>query len=479
MKLSLSKERNVIYLCMYMLLCCTLTACNETEPAFMNDEETPVQIGADISLLSRATEAGFELNDTLGIYITKWEDGNTPASLLPTANYKDNAGFRLVGLPNEWVSANTVYYPSDDSKIDLYAYYPYRTPALTDGTVLNLAVAADQSSYRDYTFSDFMSARTNGVKRSAKKVQLTFSHKLSQMVFQLKPGAGFSANELLAARVKIVNAVTDAVYDLSKDSVSAGSTRKDILPYNSWTLSGDSLNGVMAIVVPQEINQATFIQVSLGNRIFTFKPQSILMKSGCSRKFTITVNNTGLDITTSITPWNNCPPVNGEANEDFNNLETIFGPLSERISGEKVYNLSQEFVLAPGHPFKVSGTMVWNSISYDTGNAVEVGDPQGHGYIYITANNSEKNVQVHIKNFSDRSKDVIVKVPRETLLGVSCHIVIDYDGSQLTISLNGDTIYQGTPEIDTANLPLVWLAGSLLNSNGDCNVTFSNFTIEN
>lgn len=305
-----------------VLCCLSFTACTQEKTGLISDEEDNVlQLGASIAGLSRANEAGFEAGDSLGVYVIKWKSDLEQDSLSNHMNYADNVCFSLKDVSSQtWTPNRMIYYPADDRMLDLYAYYPFRSPAFSSGTIIDLTVATNQSAGQNYTRSDFMVARTDTVTRTPFKIPLTFNHKLSQMVFELLPGTGFTPDDLLAAKIKIINAITDATYDLSKAPTAkpvAGATRADIIPAGTWIKDGNKLSGVMAIVIPQEINSTTYFQVTIGNRVFTFKPNPANMNSGCSHKITITVNNSGLQITTDINPWNNCIPVNGEANEEF------------------------------------------------------------------------------------------------------------------------------------------------------------------
>ena len=317
-----TKSYKIIHAQITLLCCFLFAACNQDKTEFMSGGDDGVlQLGAGVTGLARANDAGFEVGDSLGVYVIKWKSDVEQDSLLSTTNYADNVCFRLDDVSNQtWIPDHMVYYPVDDNKLDLYAYYPYRPFALSAGTTINLSVTANQSVGKNYTRSDFMVARTDSVSRTPFKVPLSFNHKLSQMVFELLPGAGFTLDDLLVTKVKVINAITDATYDLSKANVAkpvAGVTRGNIIPAGTWAKDGNKLTGVMAIVVPQEINSTTYFQITIGNRVFTFKPNPTNMNSGCSHKITITVNNTGLQITTEINPWNNCIPVNGEANEEW------------------------------------------------------------------------------------------------------------------------------------------------------------------
>lgn len=301
----------------------TMTSCNKEEIMSRPDDtgDAEIQIGTGINLLTRATDSDFELGDSIGLYLVKWLEATTPGSLLALGNYADNEFFQLTALPDSWRCWQKYYYPADNSKLDFYAYYPYRYFAFDRGTTINLTVSTDQSEYRDYTGSDFMLAKKQGVQKSTDKVHLDFHHQMSQMVFVLKPGTGVASSDLTTAKVRVINAIIDATINLSPQPDSfpvAGTTRGNIVPYGSWKLQDGTLSGMKAIVVPQQINTSTYIEVRIGNRRFFFKPTTpINMYPGYSQEFTITINDSGIDIKTQVHPWNECPPVAGDATEEL------------------------------------------------------------------------------------------------------------------------------------------------------------------
>lgn len=312
--------------CYLFLSCAICVSCNsETENVVSDSEgEAELRLGASIHTVFRAVDAGFETGDTLGIYLVKWKNDAEPDTLKPSGNYEDDVFFKLLDGNDRWMPGHTVYFPADFRKIDIYAYYPYQPWGIRTRGELRLDVKPDQSTHAAYTSSDFMVAKNTGVKRTQSKIPLLFDHKLSQMVFELSPGKGFTKDDLLGARVKVVNAVRNGTFRLGgiMDAVPvAGEQRADIIPFGSWTKTDTSLVGVKAILIPQEINADTYIQLTLGSRRFTFKPTPIRLNSGSSRKFYITVNNTGLDISTTINPWDNSPAVTGDAEEIFPDIE--------------------------------------------------------------------------------------------------------------------------------------------------------------
>lgn len=62
------------------------------------------------------------------------------------------------------------------------------------------------------------------------------------------------------------------------------------------------------------------------------------MNPGCSREFTITVSNTGIDIETEIHPWDECPPVSGSTEEEnvIVEMTTLADTLSFSVDGKGI-----------------------------------------------------------------------------------------------------------------------------------------------
>lgn len=327
LKLQRQKNKRFYTLISYFTMVYLLTSifsCSKEEMTVTdtNTEEEIIRVGAGINILTRATENGFEMNDSIGLFMVKGTPTSEPASLLPSGNYTDNALYRLTGLPDSWTTDKKYYYPKDGSLLDFYAYYPYQRSVFISGTHININTEADQSSYNSYTQSDFMIAHTKGIAKRATKVHLDFYHQLSQVTFILKQGIGITKEELKNAQISIFNAITDATYDLSRQTDTIpfpGSIRKNIIPYGEWSeVDSVSLKGKMAILIPQPLNTTTYLQIKVGERIYTYKPaQATYLAPGYSQEFIITINHTDLDIATRIQPWKTCPPIQGDAEEDI------------------------------------------------------------------------------------------------------------------------------------------------------------------
>lgn len=290
------------------------------------DEQKADELKFQIGILrSKATDIAFERLDKIGIYaVTADPANNNP--LLPSGNYADNRCYKLANETDDWVSEQPVLFPADGSLCDVYGYYPWQEVALTSNTSLTLRVQADQVDYANYTASDFMVAYANNVQKTSDEIPLTFSHKLSQMVFELKNGRNCALSALREAQVKIKNAVVEGSYDLSTGNDGlpvAGHIRADIKANGSFgkNSSGDRLVGVKAIMIPQQLTTDTYIEITIGDRVFLKKfPIPLTLNSGESRRFIITINDmegedSDSDITTDLNPWDEGGIIEGEAEE--------------------------------------------------------------------------------------------------------------------------------------------------------------------
>ena len=75
-----------------------------------------------------------------------------------------SAGF----MPDE-----EIYYPKGDGKCDFISYYPYQEEGVSQhSNDIQISVNANQSTATDYSHSDFMVAKIQGISPSMKAVNL-------------------------------------------------------------------------------------------------------------------------------------------------------------------------------------------------------------------------------------------------------------------------------------------------------------------
>lgn len=207
-------------------------------------------------------------------------------------------------------TGNQPYFPTSGNGVNIYAYYPSNKVG-TDitKTDVTFTVEADQSGNTNYKASDLMYGKpaTNPVARTSSATILTFKHLLSKVTIKLVQGAGSPA--LTDAVVKLKSVYPSTTLNASTGTISGTSGNTTDITVKANTTPGLDNS---AVVVPQTL-ATSFIEVKLANGgVLTSKDlkdgsnntiSSVVLVSGYEYTYTITVNLTSLDVTSTITPW--------------------------------------------------------------------------------------------------------------------------------------------------------------------------------
>lgn len=235
--------------------------------------------------VTRATDAGFEAGNMMGIYVSSY-NGETSLPLQISGNYANNV--RSVYDGTEWSNTPLIYWT--EGLFDVYAYYPYDRPGSVDAYSFN--VALDQSSEKNekslggYEASDFLWAKAEAVSRMD-LVPLTFKHCMSRLVINLVKGEDFSGDIPSDAVVRIHSTVPSAFVDLS-----TGVVTKDVHgSYKTITAKRLSESKYAAIIVPQRLdNKLPLIEVITKNVSYLVESKFVF-RYGTQHTVNITLNN--------------------------------------------------------------------------------------------------------------------------------------------------------------------------------------------
>ena len=205
--------------------------------------------------------------------------------------------------------------------MNIFAVYP-KGISLTSGSG-SFTIKEDQSDDANYKASDLMYGAPSDnktVSRTKDAVSLTFTHLLSKVTVELVSGAGNPSLDGATVELTGVKPTTTLTATNSGGSINttaSGDTKAiTVMKATSSVLSGS------AIVVPQTL-ATTFIEVTLATGgVLTSNTltdssnsniSSVVLASGKAYKYTITVNLTSLDVTSSITPWGSGTEATGNA----------------------------------------------------------------------------------------------------------------------------------------------------------------------
>ena len=304
----------------YLLLAAAalaFAACGNDETDNWNGE-IRLRSGLDVQQTTRAATniqaTQFDTNEQIDVYITEATTGTA------TTTY-DSPLVYTVGESGALSTTKQPYYPSSGNGVNIFAVYP-KGISLTSGSG-SFTIKEDQSDDANYKASDLMYGAPSSnatVSRQKTAVSLQFKHLLSKVTVELKSGDGSPSLDGATVELTGVKPTTTLTATNSGGSINttaSGDTKAiTVMKATSSVLSGS------AIVIPQTL-ATTFIKVTLKDGgVLTSKTltdssnsniSSVVLASGKAYKYTITVNLTSLDVTSSITPWGSGTEATGNA----------------------------------------------------------------------------------------------------------------------------------------------------------------------
>lgn len=257
------------------------------EPPVSETEREPVV------LMTRAINGDFEVQDCIGVYMSNFENGSS-VPLKSSGNYVDNRKYTYTG--SGWTAESPLYWKDENTNADFYAYYPYAS--VHDATELVVEVKNDQSALADYISSDFLWGKAENQSPNVGTVYIMLSHVMSQAVLKIKPGAGFTEEELIDAnpQVQFYSLKNQAIFNIGTGELSDSDGAYSLTPYKVADLE------YKAIVLPQTLEEAQLVEVKINN-ISYYLTRSMTFESGKQYTFTITIQKTSGDIEIGIGSW--------------------------------------------------------------------------------------------------------------------------------------------------------------------------------
>lgn len=270
---------------------------NESATADGNDSRVPLEVTGGISAQTRAADAAWAASDAIGIYMLK--SGTTDiAESTANRRYTTAAGDGRFSAD----AGASIYYPIDGSKVDFLAYYPHSASGVADGKY-----ALDLSDQSHLPAIDLMSASVSGKDKSAPGVAFNFHHLLTKLELVNTPGTGITASELEGMTVEITRQRTAASYDILFEGLNVADATATL----TLNTSADGKKSA-AILFPNTetaVNpivpgrQLVFTLKTGGEKFYWNIPDDKSFNAGEKNIYTITINRSGLEVTSSITDW--------------------------------------------------------------------------------------------------------------------------------------------------------------------------------
>lgn len=287
-------------------------------PSTGNEDRVALRVSSDITVDNQVRKAGtravdglWENTDAIGIFAVQ------TAGAEEYANRQYTTAAATLGTFTPATADQTIYLPVNGSGRDFVAYYPY------DGAMSGSTYAINLTDQTRQNAIDFMvSERENGanstvkgISKAAPNVKFRFHHKLAKLRLNIETGNGFSGNELAGLKVEITGQPTTGTFDvLASDAVTTTN--------NSQTID------LLTVTDGTKAEGIVFPSANFTDMQFVFTVQGhgepykwSLNQSNNATKFeagkeyiyNIKINKTGLEVTSTIEPWQ---PGNGESGEN-------------------------------------------------------------------------------------------------------------------------------------------------------------------
>ena len=236
-------------------------------------------------------------NDDIGIYMFE------EASLNVVEN-TENVPYTTVsgGQTGQFSpKGRVIFFPDNGSKVRFMAYYPYTSAVSSNIYKVNVSNQAVQSNI-DLLYS-FDKEAAYDKKTPNKKVPLTFDHKLTKVIVNVKAGTGLEDADLDNLDIHFFGLNTNVDFDLIDGSFSNYSGDANIIPASIDPKQGYH-KGYEAILLPTtEIPATGKIIFDLSNgSLFSWNFNRAL-NSGSKYTFNVTINRSGIVVEATINDW--------------------------------------------------------------------------------------------------------------------------------------------------------------------------------
>ena len=275
-----------IAIIMTALILAVLTGCPDPDPvredpAPGTEERAAVKFSTGISTdrsVGRAVGTSWESDDAIGVFML--ESGETAV-----ADNASNRRYVTSGGDGSFAPANgdaVIYYPADRRGVDFIAYYPYTVD------MAGFEYPVDVSNQTDQAMIDLMTAdRVSAPAQNASPVPLTFKHRLSRVLLEIKPGTNLTDGDLMGLQVEITGQKVTGRFDINANAfTSQDAEERSILL--KMAENGKSGEG---IILPGDPQAGRQLICTLGSRRFRYTiPAAREFMAGTWNKYTITLN---------------------------------------------------------------------------------------------------------------------------------------------------------------------------------------------
>jgi uncharacterized protein (TIGR02145 family) len=253
-----------------MLLAACVGTIDDSDDA--NTEENS-DIAIKISsyrLHSEVYDSDSKREEGVGLYAT------LASSSINKSRYVDNEKY-IITSGGFYDNNGKAYYPKG-AKCNIFSYFPYQEEGVKSKSYeMAVSVKTDQSADDDYNESDFRTAEVSNVEADESPVDLTYEHRFSRVNFKINVTDDTDVEQLLNANPKLyINEIyTSATYNVNTRELTDYGDMASITPNGTWSVSGKTLIGKQAIILPQTVDtERNLISLIVGTTAYSIKLSS-------------------------------------------------------------------------------------------------------------------------------------------------------------------------------------------------------------
>lgn len=282
----------------YFALALVMSACNNTDDFGYGDKDSEIRLTSNV-VASRANTQATQIVKGEDVYV--WLEDET--------GEKTVEAWKLTAGDNGELKGETQrYFPDGTEKLKSYAVHANTT--IEEGSALPAeivhTVTADQKNVENYIKSDMLYSIKDEVRKGTENA-LKFYHMLSKLEVKLIAGEGYTAEELKAFEVSILNTSLVAKLTIDKTKTESGilettvTAEGDKTPILINALTDDYAE---AVIVPQAVTAGKFMKFKSGEKELIYElGNEKVFEAGKKYKYEVTIKRSGISVTTSEVTW--------------------------------------------------------------------------------------------------------------------------------------------------------------------------------
>lgn len=291
------KIRNLIYLITFTSV--VFSSCsNGDDRPLLPDTGRTVSFSTTIASNaqgSRAIDNTWIAGNKVGVFMIP-QGGTLKTALASNKKYSASATGELTYASED----QAIYFPSDGTKVDFVAYYPYTT--VTD----NNQIAVDVTDQSSPEAIDLLYAPTNkGFSRTSGKVNLNFKHQLTRMVLDITKAPNVTLDKF---GVKLLGTRANATFDLATGTLNPTAGSNSVIAYKVTDKGNNKIQAEVIVLPTDNLGDDAAIEFTIGSQKMKQRLSGISLKSSTNYTNEVNIsNNNGEPVVligqATITDW--------------------------------------------------------------------------------------------------------------------------------------------------------------------------------